>query len=343
VTPQFSRNGSTLTVTYDPPGLLDIGRSYPFSVTVADNATPPSSQTVSGTLVPHYLPASPSGMFLIEAEDFNTGGGNVEAAANTMPYLGNAYAGLSAVGGTDYLRVDTVADNAGVYRSAELVPPVPMGANFDADANDPNSILRRARAMDAERNVTWEMDVNFALGWSGQGHWFNYTRNIPNNTYQIWAAMSFDGSGEGQLGATLDRIVGSASVPDAEQVKEPLGTFSAPGTGGWGRNQLVPLRDADTNAIKAVELGGATTLRFNWASGDWNYMMLVPTGATPPPGLEVGISLQPDGKIRLEWEGTGTLQSTTAIPGGSWTDLPNTSPAEIDPPATGNVFFRIQE
>jgi hypothetical protein len=133
VTPQFSRNGSTLTVTYDPPGLLDIGRSYPFSVTVADNATPPSSQTVSGTLVPHYLPASPSGMFLIEAEDFNTGGGNVEAAANTMPYLGNAYVWSLGSGEAPITCewLTPVADNAGVYRSAELAPPVPMGANFD--------------------------------------------------------------------------------------------------------------------------------------------------------------------------------------------------------------------
>jgi hypothetical protein len=341
VTPQFSRNGSTLTVTYDPPGLLDIGRSYPFSLTVVDNGVPPSSQTVEGALVPHYLPASPSGMFLIEAEDFNTGGGNVQAAANTMPYLGNAYVGLSAVAGTDYLRVgDPVADNAGVYRSAELVPPVPMGGNAGS-VTDPVQVFDLVRAMDADRNVTWQMDVNFALGWSGQGHWFNYTRNIPSNTYQVWAAMSYDGSGEGQLSATLDRVVGSATVPDAEQVKESLGSFSAPGTGGWGNNRLVPLRD--NGAIRTVQLGGNTTLRFNWASGDIDYMMLVPTGATPPPGVQVAISLQPDGKIRLEWEGNGTLQSATAIPAGPWSNLPDASPAVIDPPAAGNVFFRVQE
>jgi hypothetical protein len=346
VTPQFSRNESTVTITYDPPGLLNIGQEYPFSITVEDNATPSNSQTLQGRLVPHYLPASPEGMFLIEAEDFNHGGGNIEAAVNTMPYLGNAYDGLSAVAGTDYIRVgdeplDGGALAGNVYRLDES-PNVPMGANNSADVTNPIQVFDLVRAMDADRNVTWQMDVNFALGWSGQGHWFNYTRNIPNGTYQIWAAMSFDGTGEGQLSATLDEVTSSASVPDAQQVKQPLGSFNAPGTGGWGNNRLVPLRDTATSAIKAVELGGNTTLRLNWASGDWDYMMLVPTALTPG-GLTVSIDLQPDGMLRLEWEGDGVLQSTTSIPSDQWTDRSETSPAVIDPPATGNLFFRVQE
>lgn len=330
VTPQFARNGSTVTITYDPPGLLDIGRSYPFSVTVVDNATPANTVTVDGNLVPHYLPASPEGMFLIEAEDFNTGGGNIEAAVNTMPYLGNAYAGLSAVAGTDYWRADTVADNAGVYRNTNLAPPVPMGGNDSADVTNPIQVFDLVRAMDADRNITWQMDVNFALGWSGQGHWFNYTRNIPNNTYQIWAGMSFDGTGDGQLSATLDRIVGSASVPDAEQVKEPLGSFNAPGTGGWGNNRLVPLRD--NGAIRTVELGGDTTLRFNWASGDIDYMMLVPTTDAPPPGLRFsGINLNTDGTITVVWEGDATLQAAPTVL-GPWEDVTGaTSPYTFTP------------
>jgi hypothetical protein len=118
--------------------------------------------------------------------------------------------------------------------------------------------------------------------------------------------------------------------------------FSAPGTGGWGNNRLVPLRDAMSNAVKEVNLGGNTTLRYNWASGDWDYMMLVPT-AIAPPGLVVAIELQTDGMLRIEWEGDGVLQRATSIPSVDWTNLPDTSPAVIEPPSTGNVFFRVQE
>jgi hypothetical protein len=71
-------------------------------------------------------------------------------------------------------------------------------------------------------------------------------------------------------------------------------------------------------------------------------MMLVPT-ALVPPGLTVSIDLQADGNLRLEWEGDGVLQSTTSIPATEWTNLPDSSPAVIAPPATGNVFFRVQE
>jgi hypothetical protein len=337
VTPAFVKQGDIITVTYDHPGLLDIGREYPFSVTITDNATPPQVQTVQGVVLGHYMPASPAGMFLIEAEDFNTGGGNTVAAASTMPYLGNAYAGLSAVAGIDYQRT-SVTNNFGIYRNADLDPAVPMSPNQGA-VDDPVQVYDMVRAMDANRNVTWEMDVNFSLGWSGS-HWFNYTRNIPNGTYQIWAAMSHGGGGA--LSATLDRVTGPANVPGAEQQREQLGVFSASTTTGWGNNRLVPLRDATSNAVKEVNLGGNTTLRYNWASGDWDYMMLVPTAITPP-GLVVAIDLQPDGMLRIEWEGNGVLQSATSIPSVDWTNLPDTSPAVIEPPSTGNVFFRVRE
>jgi hypothetical protein len=339
VTPSFAKLGDIITVTYDHAGLLEIGREYPFSVTITDNATPPNIQTVEGTLLGHYMPASPEGMFLIEAEDFNTDGGNTVAAASTMPYLGNAYAGLSAVAGIDYQR-DNVTNNFGIYRNADLNPAVPMGANEGA-MDDPIQVYDLVRAMDANRNVTWEMDVNFSLGWAGS-HWFNYTRNIPNGTYQVWAAMSHGETGAGQLSASLHRLIGPANVPGAEQQLEALGVFSAPGTGGWGNNRLVPLRDATSNAVKEVNLGGNTTLRYNWASGDWDYMMLVPT-AIAPPGLVVAIELQTDGMLRIQWEGDGVLQRATSIPSVEWTNLPDTSPAVIEPPATGNVFFRVQE
>jgi hypothetical protein len=263
------------------------------------------------------------------------------AGASVMPYLGNAYLGLSAVAGTDYFRTDNEPSGAGIYRNADLNPPVPMGVNA-GDVNDPIQVYDLVRAMDAGRNITWQMEANFSLGWAGSGRWFNYTRDIPNGVYQIWAGMSHGGTG--QMAGDLARIVGSASVPGAEQVQEPLGQFRAPVTGGWGNNRLVPLRDAESQAITEVSLGGTTTLRWNWIEGDFDYLMLVPTAITPPPGLIItAISIEPTGQLRIAWDGEGTLQSSPAIPATQWTDVTSTSPALVDPPATGNLFFQVAQ
>ena len=348
VTPTFVRNGDIVTLTYAHSGLLDIGREHPFSLSFADDAEPPNTDSVTGAVVAHYLPGSPAGMFLIEAEDFNTDGGSVIGAVNTMPYLGNAYTNLSAVAGTDYIRVgaeplDGTQLAGNVYRIGES-PNVPMGANAGA-VTDPVQVFDLARAMDASGNITWQMDVNFSLGWAGAGHWFNYTRNIPAATYKVFAAMSYQGTAVNQVDGSLARVVGPANVPDSEQVKEPIGRFHAEGTGDWGNNRLVPLRDLTTDEIITVDLAGETTLRWNWVSGDFDYMMLVPTGEIQPPGPSIDSITLADGNITITWSGDGVLEKTDALPatgGATWSPVAGTSPLTL-PASAAAEYFRLRD
>ena len=100
----INKQGTVTTVTYDPPALLELGQSYPYEFSFRATVVP-QLQSDSGTLVVNYIPNTPAGSFLIEAEDFNTDGGDYLPVVDTMPYLGNAYNGLAAVEGIDYQRV----------------------------------------------------------------------------------------------------------------------------------------------------------------------------------------------------------------------------------------------
>ena len=260
-----NKQGTVTTVTYDPPSLLELGQSYAYEFSFRATEVP-QLQSDSGTLVVNYIPNTPAGAFLIEAEDFNTDGGDYLPVVDTMPYLGNAYNGLAAVEGIDYQRSSVVADG-NVYRLGET-NNVPMGANTDTNTYD---LVRSING-----GGTWQVTANYSCGWSGVGNWLNYTRNIPASTYQIWAGMSSDrGAQADGMVASLDRVVGSAAV--SNQVVQAIGTFQSAGTRGWGNTSLVPLRDGGQQ-IAEVALSGVTTLRVNMNYGDVDYLMLIPTG-----------------------------------------------------------------
>jgi len=87
--------GNETTVTYSQPLPANT------LVTVQVSWTDAAPRSSSWSFTTGILPAN---TFVIEAEDFNTAGGQTVAAASTMPYLGNSYSNLNAVLGIDFLR-----------------------------------------------------------------------------------------------------------------------------------------------------------------------------------------------------------------------------------------------
>src|SRR5207249_2882340 len=132
-----------------------------------------------------------AGQFLIEAEDFDYGGGQTKPAASTMPSTGGAYAGLGAVLRVDYLNND--GTDSFVYRPA-LTNNVGANANMDQTG-------------DINRGA-WTMTANYKIGWVDGGDWQNYTRTIPTGNYQIWAALSYDDFGVAHRLRSEERRVG---------------------------------------------------------------------------------------------------------------------------------------
>ena len=195
--------------------------------------------------------------------------------------------------------------------------------------------------------ATWTLTANYRLGWAGAGNWYNYTRQIPQGSYQVWASMSFGDVGADVLNGILSRVTSDPTKPN--QTIETIGYFSGPTTGGWGANQLIPLRTADsdlTGNAAVVSLGGATptTLRFEDASGDLDYFMLVPTteAAAPvfsPPTLS-------NGSVTISWSGPGTLQEASNLTGNQtdWSDVPGNppSPVTVSPASSARKFYRLR-
>lgn len=170
-----------------------------------------------------------------------------------MPYLGGAFTGLGGVAEVDYHQ-QANEPSADEYRLGEN-PNVPMTQN--ADMQRPG----------------WTMTLNYRIGWTDAGDWYNYTRNFPAGTYKVSAALSHDSTLDGALKGSLQRVTSSAAA--GNQTVQQLGVFNAPGSGGWGLNNMAPLKDANGRAVELV-LGGVQTLRFTAESGDIDYLLFEP-------------------------------------------------------------------
>ncbi len=214
--------------------------------------------------------------FYIEAEDFNYGGGKHKPEASVMPYFGGAYAGLSAVHNVDYHRGQNTS-SADEYRRGEN-PNVPMTGNMKPEDVDRGS---------------WVVTTNYRLGWISAGNWQNYTRDFPDGYYRVYAALSIANTNPDSMRGSLQKVTSGATTPS--QTVEQLGAFSGRGSGGWGINNLVPLKDADGKEV-VLHLNGLTTLRFTTDSGDFDYLKfdsLAPPVISEEPADQVATENEP--------------------------------------------------
>ena len=225
-----------------------LGRVREFDAQVAD-------------LTPWELPRS--GAFVIEAEDYNYGGGQHEPTADIMPYYGGAFADRAGVFDVDYHDTDN-ADSL-LYRA------LPAGKNVNLQEN--------TGGRSGVDRPTWTAQVNYQVASPVPGDWLQFTRTIPAGQYYVWAAMSFPGYGLDQLRGNLELVSGDASQPNPGRTLQ--GTFLAPGSGAFGNNNLVLLRDALGQPSVVNVGGGTTTFRFNLDSGYLDWFVLVRTDAIP--------------------------------------------------------------
>jgi hypothetical protein len=247
--------------------------------------------------------------FVIEAEDFDYGGGQHVGESDTMPYYGGAYDGLDAVATVDYANNDGFESD--VYRFGEN-PNVDITNNGDVDRD------------------SWTVTTNYRIGWTDAADWYNYTRNFPDGYYLVYAALSNSSTAEHMLKGTLWQVTAGAGTPNQTLVQ--LGVFDAPGSGGWGLNNRVPLRDAAGNDL-ALHLQGPTTLRYAAENGDIDYYIFKalqspqisqqPADVTAVEGGAATFTVQvsqPDG-ISYQWV-RGTSTTISAATNASYTLSP---------------------
>ena len=223
--------------------------------------------------------------FVIEAEDFNYNSGQYLTQSDTMPYYGGAYNGLSAVADVDYANNDDLSSD--VYRVGEN-PNVNITQNGDVDRD------------------SWTVTSNYRIGWTDTADWFNYTRNFPDGFYLPYAALSHSSTADHMLKGTLWQVTSGANTTTQTLVQ--LGTFDAPGSGGWGLNNRVPLQDGNGNSV-VLHLQGLMTLRYAAESADIDYYIFKALQAPQ-------ISQQPTNTTAVEG-GSATFRVALVQPAGA--------------------------
>lgn len=331
-------NGVT-SVHVDLTGTTQASGEQAWRIVFSDNSTPPQTVTTDGIYLVNPYPTP--GVFVIEAEDFNysdtptTGGGKANPQKGTagldvdvMPYNGGAYDQLSAVEGVDYNNND--GEDSLAYRTEA----------DDTGGNEVNITASNGSRYSNDRGV-FDLANNYRIGWVEAGSWQNYTRTFPTNSYNVWAALSFDGRSAGQLNGSLDMVGGD--VTKSGQTTSRMGTFSFNGSGGWGRNELVPMKGTN-GAMATVSMGGKQTVRFNLGSGDFDYLLFVPATVTPAGPKFTSAKRNSDGSITLEWTGGGVLEAAASVT-GPWIPVTGaTSPYKFTPAAGQPILFgRIRQ
>ena len=296
------------TLVYTPASVWDIGSSHTYVVQFTDSA----SAKFAFTNTFQVMPLGSPGQFVIEAEDFNYGGGQFKEAANTMPYLGSAYEGMDSV-----LNVDYLSRNAD--QTAGGFTPVYRGIGGELFKDGQQVCLGNMDGVQDDRG-SWTLQANYKIGWAGNAAWQNFTRTFPAGTYTVYAALA-TGNDTDENG-TFDLVTSGSTTTN--QTLLPLGAFDAPTTGGWGNYVLVPMKDP-SGALATVNLSGTQTVRWNSVGGDEDYFLFVP-GATPVAASIVtgpqGLNVMPGDAAQLSVIASGTGPLTyqwkfkgTAMPG----------------------------
>lgn len=268
-----------------------------------------------------------TGIFTIEAEDFDYDGGQHIAETSVMPYLGGAYDGFPATYNVDYK--SDFPDNLGsAYRTGE--PDTPPTVVFLNPAF-PNGDFTFTR-MDE-----WTMNANRYWYQIQGGEWGNYTRAfpLPARDYYVLAAHALHRNEMDSLSSNLGLV--SSGLGTSDQTVLPLGIFRSPGSEHIGDNNLITLTD-DAGAIKTVHLGGLHTIRWSYNSGNADYLVFVPANIPDLPGT-VAIEIHGDSLIITENPPNGsTVEAAPAIT-GPWEPI---GPAPQTVPLEGPAqYFRL--
>jgi hypothetical protein len=189
--------------------------------------------------------------YMVEAEDFDYGGGLYVSASDWYP---DAYLTLGATANIDFQ-----------HSSVE-------GEQFPYRNGIPQSLVQNY-VVEARQKFIDVGGIDLQLDWFGIGDWANYTGVYPTGNFYVYIRSA------GLLGSSysmyLDQVVSGAGTTN--QVTKRLGHWGALGRGqqayAW-----VPLTDDGLVAPVAVKLGGTNTLRISTTTGLCypNYFMLVP-------------------------------------------------------------------
>jgi len=295
--------GSYLPITYTPLSGLTIGGastaetvSAPLSPNTVYSATIVVSDTKGSTTqtVGYFDTLSP--VYTWEAEDWdytNSAGASGQFFDNPQT---NKYAGLGALGGTDFL-MENPNNGTESYRPQDIVVP---GVST-------NSLGLETQATADLARLPWfgsspYVGQDYEIGYTDSGDFANYTRHYPSSAAQPAGAFNVyarfaDGAGNNTVAATLSV---SSTAGATQLIGTPPFTFSDKLT-GWSSYAFYALRDSTGALVQMQSDGSETTLNLFVNSGSFNanYFMLMPAD-TNLASSTLYTNMYPDGATQFQ-------------------------------------------
>ncbi|HEX7653503.1 MAG TPA: hypothetical protein VF607_08355, partial [Verrucomicrobiae bacterium] len=240
-------SASSISVLYTNISLNAFNQSA--SVTVVDNLGLSASTSMAFDTL--------SSTFVWEAEDYDfTNGLYYDNPTPTSVQAANSYFNVTGTLGVDY-------SSAGSAGQAHYRLNDTTGTGTASDG---------ARQKFLTAQLTDSNATDWVVGYVADGDWFNYTRDIPAGTYNIYARLA-SGAGGPNTVQLDDYTTGSPNT---------LGTFTVANT-GWGTYAYYKLTDVDGNLL-SFNLSGKKTFRASLVTGgaNFNFFMLVPAAPAVP-------------------------------------------------------------
>ena len=200
--------------------------------------------------------------FVWEAEDYDfTNGQYFDAPVLSSTPQPGSYYGVTGVSNVDYNSSTTGLND---FRTNDTTGIGPAG-----DTPRQNYVTAQ---------LTDPAVQDYDVGYIADGNWFNYTRDYPAGTYNIYGRFA---GGQGATTVSLDDVTGGTT--------NNLGVFSFNGS-DWGAWRYIPLKDTYGNLLQ-FNFGMKRTLRATLTSGGFNmnFFMLVPA----QPGLPFVLNISP--------------------------------------------------
>lgn len=211
------------------------------------------------------------GAFVVEAEDFNFGGGKTLPEANVMPLAGAFFAGKDGLPGIDFHLVSQSSpdplDFGNAYRNGWAESGIVMGEPPTAPEPLGNVDIIPLTAPDHLKRPDYWMLQNYKVGWNGPGEWYQYTRDF--DPAGIWnfgavAIVARDGLRTNRFSAVLEVVT---SDP-AQATTRVVGEITSDGTGGWESFDYLPFRAPGGAEVASFQWGTFRTVRYRVTEGD---------------------------------------------------------------------------
>jgi hypothetical protein len=281
--------------------------AYSAVITVTDNLGQVATTTWSFDT---FSPAA----YTWEAEDYDYNGGQFY----DNPQV-DMYGGLGDIAEVDYHRASTGGSQ--IYRYDGT-----MATEVCGDA------------LDALRPQYTTSVLDYDVGNTGTGDWWNYTRTYPTGKFNVYLRAARGAGGTATMG--LQQVTSGWGTTN--QTTVGLGSFAVPATGAWQTYAWVPLKDSNGSLV-VVSLGGTNTLRLTDGGANLNFLMLAPAAALS--AAQSGSSL--DLSFVTQTGFNYTVQFKNTLAGGTWTDLSTVAgdgtPKTVGSAMTGpSRFYRLE-